>query len=609
LCGLSGVVLLDANTDLASRFSALSRTWLTRRGPDGFNVETVAPGVTFTHARLSIIDLEGGRQPMSSDRGVMVFNGEIYNYQDLMDPAQVYQTHSDTEVLLRGLQRKGLSFLNDADGMFAFGHLDHATRKLTLARDLMGIKPLYYIKTSRAFAFASRMQPLMMFSKAEIDPQAFLEYQLGRACRAPRTIFADVREVCPGEAIVIDIDTLEMDVRRWAEPLQTPRDLDNEDEALAALDSAMNLAVDRHLIADVPVATFLSGGVDSSLITALVAKRNPEVAAFSIGFHDPAFDESGYAAAVCRQYNLRHHVRFCDASDFLGLIENWPQVMDDAVADPSAVMLYTVAQFARDLGYKVVLSGDGADELFGGYNQYRRFQLASRIAPYGRHAPFLIDLVKRARKGQSRYEHFARQATVDNRYYGTGMIFEPHLLRQMLGKSELPVDTATNLTEALSLDLARRLPDDMLTRTDRATMHASIEARVPFVTPYMQAIAGRLSERMLINGKTQKYLLKKLSERYVPRQCIYRRKVGFDLPLKHWWRGPLREKAEALRTSSWQSEFFLDNSIAQVVNDHMSGAHDNADKIWALWLLENNVNHLRSIANEKVTPLVASELV
>lgn len=601
MCGIAGLALRSWDQTLAGDFAGAAAQFLARRGPDAFNCRRVAPELALVQTRLSIIDLAGGAQPMSDDSGAIVYNGEIYNYRDLRDPALDWRTQSDTEVLLRGMNDHGVEFLNKIDGMFAFAYYDSRRRRLTLARDAFGIKPLYYYADGGRIGFASRLQPLMLLSAKEINRQALAEYYFSRACRGANVIFSDLHEVLPGEAITFDLARFEIaDKRIWAKPQTANRRRHDPAEALAALDQAMQLAVDRHLVADVPVATLLSGGVDSGLVTALAAMRRPDMPAFSIGFHDPAFDESRYAAAVCRRANIRHHVRYCDAAEFSGFLTEWPEVMDDVVADPSAVMLYIVAQFARDSGYKVVLTGDGADELFGGYNQYHRFRLARRLYPYARHFPWAVAAVRRLTGDRSRYVHFVRMAALDPHFYGAGMIFEPHLIQDFIAGDNVFPAGASDLAGALDLDLHHRLPDDMLTRTDRATMHASIEARVPFVTRYVFDVAASLGEDLLIRGTTQKYLLKKLAERYIPRDCIYRPKKGFDLPLAEWFRGAMRDTVADQLTASWQRDYLTQGAMQRVIEDHCTFRNNNADKIWAFILLEGNVRHLRSIAPHRL---------
>lgn len=596
MCGVSGLVLRSWDQDFANAFVAASAKYLARRGPDAFNSKRVTSNLVLVQTRLAIIDLVGGKQPMSDTDGSIVFNGEIYNYREVKDRGINYETNSDTEVLLKGLNNLGTAYLNQIDGMFAFAHFDERRNLLTLGRDRFGIKPLYYFADSNRIAFASRLQPLMLLSAGEINRKAVAEYYFTRAIRGSNTIFTDIAEVLPGEAIVFDLKSFKV-VKKgiWAEPGVVNRQEHNAANALEALDEAMQLSIDRHLVADVPVASLLSGGVDSGLVTALAASRREDLSAFSIGFQDQAFDETRFASAICQQYRIRHHVYYCDSSDFSSLLMEWPEIMDDVVADPSAVAAYVLSQFVHDSGYKVVLSGEGADELFGGYNQYFRFQLARSLYPYGRHFPWGIDIIRRLTHGQSRYMHFAHTALRDPSYYGTGMIFEPHLVKELVDQPDVLSQKRSDLNGALDLDLGHRIPDDILTRTDRATMHASIEARVPFLTQYVASVSWTFGEDLLLNGRTRKPILKQLAAKYIPLSCINRPKKGFDVPLSQWFRNDLKSFVCDTLSSTWQNDYLIPGAMQGVIEDHLTGRNDNADKIWAFVLLEGNVRHLRSI--------------
>ncbi|MCC6780817.1 MAG: asparagine synthase (glutamine-hydrolyzing) [Hyphomicrobiales bacterium] len=600
MCGIAGLYQRQPTPDIEARFVDLALHHLARRGPDASRTWS-GDRTTLVHTRLSIIDVAGGAQPMEDDDGIIVFNGEIYNFAEVRDRTYNYRSRSDTEVLLHGLAREGIAFLDRLDGMFAFGWLDKRRRKLVLARDRFGIKPLYYVHGRDRFAFASTMHPLMLFSRKTINQDAFVEYYLLRGARGEHTLFDDVHELKAGSCAVFDLATGTLEVRPWKHSSAddvtsrggSPR---NEAALLEELDQTLHLAVRRHLVSDVPVATLLSGGVDSSLITAIAAEYSPDLAAFSIGFQDRRFDESPYAQALARRYGLRHFVKFCDESDFLASLEGWPAAVDDPVADPSALMVYQVSQFARDCGFKVVLTGEGADELFGGYNQYFRFQLARRLNAVGRAVPFVADLAAMLLPHRTRHVHFLRQIAKAPVFHGSSMIFEPHLAPEVFSR-EIPVyPTVQTLRGALALDQQQRLADDLLCIRDRATMHASIEARVPFVTRYVADFAASLDEGMLIRGRAQKYLLRRLARRYVPPECLDRPKVGFDLPLAAWFRGRLRELVLDTVASTWQREFFRAGAIEKVVDWHMSGRANFADKIWAFVLLDRNVRSMRAIA-------------
>jgi asparagine synthase (glutamine-hydrolysing) len=599
MCGIAGIALRHTDRDLRVRFERLAREHLSRRGPDAFNSISLSQpmngSVDLHHARLSIIDVEGGVQPMSSSLGTLVYNGEIYNFNEVADPRINYRTRSDTEVLLHGLGHDPFRFLNSLEGMFAFGYLDEQNRKLIVARDSFGIKPVYIFKSDKAFAFASSLHPLMALSRKEINPQALVEYYSARGMRGSNTIFRDIIEVAPGYAFVLDLDTWHVSSTKWAQERPILRRTGSEADLAAELDEIMDRSVRKHLISDVPVATLLSGGIDSSLVTALAARHAPGVAAFTMGFHDKRYDESEFAALLARKYGLKHHVVHCEDRDFIDLIDQWPLVMDDAVANPSTVLLHAISSHARAAGHKVLLAGEGADELFGGYHQQWRFQLARKLHTVGRFAPCLPGWIERFAPHKTRLIHAARMTTSRCAFHGTSTIFEPHTLESTFAVRHRAAPRAKTLHEALQLDQKYRLPDDMLTAADRATMHASVEARVPFVTQEVADFAAGLPEEMLISGFTQKVLLRKVARKYVPAACIDRRKVGFDLPLSRWFRTTLKDRLFGALNNSWQKEFFRPGALERVVGWHMEGKADMPDKLWAFMLLENNVRALRAI--------------
>lgn len=594
MCGFAGLAQRAPSEDVSERFCALALKSLERRGPD--DARTLRRGaMDFVHTRLSIIDAEGGLQPMEDEAGVIVFNGEIYNYEDLRQPNTVYASRSDTEVLLKGLNTQGLAFLERVDGMFGFAYLNKAQQKLYVARDRFGIKPAYVLKTADVCAFGSTMPALMPFSGKRVDGQALVEYYSSRAPHAPRTIFEDIREVPPGCMAVLDLRSFTLEMKRWADIRPVPVTRRSEADLLAELDEILHASVKAHLVSDVPVASLLSGGIDSGLITAIAAQYVPDLACFSAGFQDRRFDESPYSQAVARRYGLRHYVKFMNEETVFGLLDSWPSVMDDANAEPASVLKYVVAQFARDSGFKVVLAGEGADEFFGGYNQYWRFRLAKRLSVLGAYAPGLAGLAERAAGPRSRIVHFLRQASGRQGFPGASMPFEPHLVAQTFRGASGDAGVET-LKEALALDQRRRLPDDMLTAADRATMHASIEARVPYVTRSVADFAASLDDDMLLRGRKQKVLLRQLALKYLPAECVERRKVGFDMPLGRWFRGRLKDVVYETLANTWQRDFLRPGAMERIVELHMSGRADYADKIWAFVVLDRNVRALRAVA-------------
>ena len=594
MCGIAGLFFKrKVDRDLAGAFAQVVQTHQRDRGPDDFEVLWVTDRLLFFHNRLAIIDPGRARQPMADEQGVITYNGEIYNFAELKLPGETYRLNSDTEVLLKGLNHKGIRFLDDTHCMFAFGHYHRRSGELCLARDRIGIKQLYYIETDEVFAFASTLKPLMLLSKGETDEDAVFDYYLNRAVKAPRTIFRDIRQIEAGHVLHFDTKRRQLaGIERWWSPSEVKRTRSDEVELIDEMDRLLRRAISYRLVSDVPVGLYLSGGVDSSLIAAIASETDSNLQAFSVSMADPRLDELRHAKLVAERYGLKHHVIVAEPHSFLADINDWALIQDDVVADPSALMLHQLSKIARDAGFKVMLSGEGADEIFGGYNAQFRYVMSRRY--HGlfkglRPAASLIDMMVAK---NPKLRQFIHQLINGPSYCGVAAIFEPINLSRLLKRPFEPPRSVADLAEAIRLDLTDRLPNDLLTRTDRATMGASIEARVPFLSHEIVNYSLGIDERLLINGHTQKYLLKKLAERYVPKSTIYRRKIGFDLPLADWLRGPLRPMVNDLIASSWQSELIDLGFVREIVGLHQVGTIDASDKLWAFMMLELNRNSL-----------------
>jgi asparagine synthase (glutamine-hydrolysing) len=603
MCGIAGLLFKrKPNRGILEKFAQAVDMLQGDRGPDDFGVSCVTDRLYFFHNRLAIIDPGRARQPMQDDRGVITYNGEVYNFAELRFPDESYWLSSDTEVLLKGLNREGARFLQRTQSMFGLGYYNRHSGELLLARDRVGIKQVYYIDTDEVFAFASTLKPLMQFSAGETDEDAIFDYYLNRAIKAPRTLFRDVRELEAGTVLRFDTRRRRIaSIKRWWAPARVERTVYDETEALAAVDHKLRRAIGDRLVSDVPVGAYLSGGVDSSLIVAIASETVPNLETFSVAMADKRLDESGYAHAVAERYGLRHHVIAAEPESFIEDIETWALVQDDVVADPSALMLHKLSRFARDAGFKVMLSGEGADEAFGGYNAQFRHALSMRYHTLFKPLKPAAGLIDRLLACRSKLRQFAHQLITGPAYYGVAMIFEPVILKQLFCHDIDAPQPVGGLSAAVSLDLRDRLPNDLLTRTDRATMSASIEARVPFLSHELLDYSLSMGEALLINRHTQKYLLKKLAERYVPRPNIYRPKVGFDLPLADWLRGPLRPMVEDLMEDSWQEGVIDLSFIREVVDLHQIGTIDASDKIWAFMMLELNQRALLALRDDAVT--------
>ena len=589
MCGIAGLFFKGKpNPDLAAAFAEAVALHQEERGPDDFTARWVTDRLLFFHNRLAIIDPGRAKQPMADTGGVITYNGEIYNFAELRLPGERYRYNSDTEVLLKGLNREGMRFLDRTHCMFAFAYYNYRTAELLLARDRVGIKQLYYIETADVFAFASTMKPLMLLSAGETDEESVFDYYFNRAVKAPRTLFRDIRQIEAGHVLRLDVKRRRSRVERWWSPRDAERNARNETEIVEEVDRLLRRAVRYHLVSDVPVGVYLSGGIDSSLIAAIASETAPGLEAFSVAMPDSRLDESVHARAIANRYGLKHHVLVAEPQSFLADIERWALIQDDMVADPSALVLYQLSRLARDAGFKVMLSGEGADELFGGYNAQFRYVLSRRYHGLFRTLKPGASLIDRLVAGNPKLRQFLHQLVTGPSYYGVATIFEPVVLDRLLKLSFEQRRSVADFAEAIRLDLGDRLPNDLMTRTDRATMGASIEARVPFLSHEIVDYSLGIDETLLIKGHTQKYLLKRLAARYMPKGSIWRRKIGFDLPLADWLRGPLAPMADDLIDNSWQGELIDLGFVRKIVKSHRAGTIDASDKIWAFMMLELN---------------------
>jgi asparagine synthase (glutamine-hydrolysing) len=590
MCGIAGIFFKrEPDPNLLGAFAQAVQFHQRDRGPDDFGGLRVTNRLYFFHNRLAIIDPGRARQPMVDDQGVITFNGEIYNFAELRLPGESYALNSDTEVLLKGLNREGIRFLDRTHCMFAFGHYSYRNEELMLARDRVGIKQLYYIDRPDLFAFASTMKPLMLLSRGETDEDAVFDYYLNRAVKAPRTILRDIRQLEAGHLLRFDPRRRKIAaIERWWSPSDVERTKANEAEIVEEIDRLLRRAVAYRQVSDVPVGLYLSGGIDSSLIAAIASETAPNLEAFSVAMPDRWLDESHHARVVAKRYGLKHHVIVAEPDSFLDDIEDWALIQDDVVADPAALSLYQLSKVARDAGFKVMLSGEGADEIFGGYNAQRRYVLSQRYHALFRPLRPGAALIDWMIADNPKLRQFVHQLITGPSYYGVATIFEPVILNRLFRRPFDPPRSVEDFAQAIRRDVADRLPNDLLTRTDRATMGASIEARVPFLSHELVNYSLSIDERLLIKGHTQKYLLKKLAERYVPKSNIYRRKIGFDLPLADWLRGPLKPMIEDVMKGSWQGGLIDLGFVREIIDLHQAGTINAADKIWAFMMLELN---------------------
>ena len=655
MCGLTGLLRSAPNDDIMGQVAKMTAR-LVHRGPDDEGVWSEG-GIGLGHRRLAILDLSvTGAQPMHSDGGrfVLAYNGEVYNHLDLRreleteGAAPQWRGQSDTETLLAAIANWGLDdALRRAHGMFALALWDRAEKRLSLARDRMGEKPLYWGWAGTDLVFGSELKALRAHRDCtrEICPAALAQYLRFMYVPAPRSIHPGIYKLEPGTILTIDgappaappeapIRPNEhhgtLSIRRYwdlnEEITAGAHDpIEGEGEAVAKLGQVLGRAVKRQMISDVPLGAFLSGGVDSSAIVALMQAQSPrQVQTFTIGFDKAAFDESPHAAAVARHLGTDHtKLRVTDA-DAREVIPDLPKLYDEPFADSSQIPTHLVCRAARQ-HVTVALTGDGGDELFGGYNRYfwgpriwGRFeslphQIRRGLGGAIRAVPLPVwDVAglahSRMRPGSSGISRLGDKAhrlgsrlrtvkTSDDLY--RSLVSEWSLDSGILkGSAEEPPSQLDDPMPAygsdnpamrmMVQDMRSYLPDDILCKVDRAAMGISLETRTPFLDPDVIGLAARLPMTMKIREGQGKWVLRQLLYQHVPREIIDRPKAGFAIPIGLWLRGPLREWAEDLLAPQRLAEHQLfDNRVIwQIWDEHMSGRRDWTTRLWAILMFQ-----------------------
>ena len=598
MCGIAGIYFKkQVDHDLLNRFEELVKTKQHFRGPDDFNKFEVLPDLFFFHNMLSIIDLGNAAQPMFDDKGVITFNGEVYNYKDLKLAGEHYEKKSDTEVLLKGLNHEYLNFLPKTNSMFGFGYFNKTKRLLTLCRDRIGIKSVYYIDNDEIFAFASTITPLALLSNKKLNHTKLWQFYANRAFKAPDTILEDVKELQSGSFLEFDTSSKSIiKIDKWWSRKKVEELYTDEDEVINNIELLLKDAIRNRLVADVPVGLFLSGGVDSSLVAALTSQQVSNLNAFTVSFYDPKYDESDFAKQVCAKYGIKYNEIKVKATDFLDSIEKWITIQDDIVADPSALLLYKISQFASEMNYRVLLAGEGSDELFAGYNSYKYFKWSQNIYnTVGRITPFKKNVAALFKKDSKKY-NFISNSINKPAFGGTAMIFEDHLLTELLIKKEnIKGEKVFDLKNAMDLDIKDRLPNDILTRSDRSTSGTAIELRVPFLAHQLVDYSAGIAQNLLMKENTSKYLVKKLASKYLDHDLIYRKKVGFDLPIRQWISNELRSLMEENISNSVQKDYINIDIIKNCLQLHVNENIDYSTKLWAFLSLELSYKYLSAI--------------
>lgn len=622
MCGFTGI--FDTRGKRAIDRSTLVRMNESQhhRGPDEGGVH-IEPGVGLGHRRLSIIDVSTGQQPLyNEDQSVViVYNGEIYNYQELIPELQglghKFHTRSDTEVIVHAWEAWGERCVTRFRGMFAFALWDRNQETLFLARDRLGVKPLHYaLVDDGMLLFGSELKSMLAHGgvRRDIDPLAVEEYFALGYVAEPRTIFRQARKLGPGETLCI----------RRGEPMPQPRrywdvrfTLDNRiglDEASEQLRSLLQESVRLRMIAEVPLGAFLSGGVDSSAVVATMAgiSQTP-VNTCSIAFADPLFNESEFALGVARQYGTNHHVETVASDDF-DLIDLLARQYDEPYADSSAIPTFRVCELARK-HVTVALSGDGGDETFGGYRRYRlhmmeerirsAFPLALRRPVFGAMAKLYpkADWAPRMFRAKTTFQAMARDS-VEAYFHSMSFVsdeirselYSSSLRSQLAGYNarEVFVRHANNagtddpLALIQYIDMQSYLVGDINTKVDRASMANSLEVREPLMDHKLVEWMATIPSSLKLHQGEGKYLFKKSMESKLSRDVLYRPKMGFSVPLARWFRGPLKQRVRdaLLGGRMMETGLFNQASIEKVLQQHESGLRDHNTPIWTMLMFD-----------------------
>ena len=622
MCGIAGYIGYPNGVELAHRANAIQRA----RGPDAQLVWSHG-NVSLAHQRLSIIDLDQrSNQPMERDDLVIVFNGEIYNYRTLRrnlesDHGVRFRTASDTEVVLEAYRRLGPACLERFEGMFAFAIYDARAERLFLARDPFGIKPLFYTMLGGRFAFASELKALVgalpngvVIDRAALQGALYYQWVPGEA-----SCIAGIRKLAPAHWLTVDRSGCVETQRYWHEPEASDHAL-TEDDAVDALDDVLEASVERHMVADVEVGAFLSGGLDSSLVCALAAAHAPRLSTFTIATASgdkriermPADEKFARQLAIARRFD--HHERTIDA-DVVTLLPQVARWLDEPIGDPAAINTYLISREARAAGIKVLLSGMGADELFFGYRRQKGTLLAQRYRAMPRAARAAIgvavgglpvrvgDRGVRTARWARRFLSFA-ELPLEAAYRASYAYYARDDLLRLFPYAQAEADfdalvrtharlfalrsPSDPINQMCQTDIRMFMPGLNLTYTDRASMAASVEVRVPFIDKAVVELAMRIPGELKYRRGRSKHVLKRVAERHLPKSIVHRAKASFGAPIRAWISGDLAEMVGDLlsRERLEKRGLFAADVVAKMIAADRSGAHDYAYQIYQLLTIE-----------------------
>jgi len=646
MCGFAGVFSRDLPRGILYQIADKMSDSLSHRGPDDRgNWTDYNLGLSISHQRLSILDLTiSGRQPMVSQnkRFVLAFNGEIYNHfdlrNDLKNNFQInnWRSSSDTEVLLECIACYGLrNTLRKVVGMFAFSLFDREQKKLYLVRDRFGEKPLYYSfinnESSFSFCFASELVAFKFHPNFErkISTESFLQYSQFGYLSAPNSIYENVFQIKPGHLIELDLSKpfTNYEQEEWWSLLSIAKEssqnkFSNQNEAIEKLEFVIERAIKEQSIADVKIGSFLSGGIDSSLVTALLNKNTNNLNTFTIGFEDSKFDESRYSKLIAQHLNTNHFESILGTDELLEIVPDLPIIYSEPFADSSQIPTYLVCREARKMGLKVCITGDGADEIFGGYNRYL---WSKRIWNYVSWLPYnlrfllsiiirrlpnqFIDLIAKVLyidKCQHKLLKLADRLNsvkdIDGLYLSLISIFPNHKLpinetfnsannRYLNPANQVKSFFENDINEINTMMLSDSigyLPNDILTKVDRASMAVGLETRAPFLDHRVLEVALRLPDQLKINTKINfgtKIILRKILNKYIPNKLIQRPKTGFGIPVGEWLRTNLKDWSYEIINQ--KNSYFYDSKFTKkLLFEHNYRNFDHTEKLWSILMWE-----------------------
>lgn len=635
MCGINGFISTSpyrgsAYPDLLEAMNVKLR----HRGPDDHGIWS-HPNDTihFAHQRLSIIDLSnGGHQPMSDEDGnCIVFNGEIYNYLELRRKygEHTFRTASDTEVLLWLLKTKGTDCLSELNGMFAFAWWNEKTAKLLLVRDRLGKKPLYYSRSGNRFSFSSEIAPLLSlpWNQSELNRESLIQFLSFNQLSAPLTMFEGIVKLNPGSFLQVNSNgsfdgEFEPGGKSYWLPNWNEGLITNEGEAVEELIHLLSSSVQLRMIADVPVGAFLSGGVDSSSIVALMRQQTDgPIHTFSVGFEqEDAYDERIWAERIARKYNTEHHEITIEADDIKEGLPLMASIFDEPLADPTSIPIHYICRAAKQQNIKVILSGDGADELFAGYRNWQDYiKNASAYQLLLNSPPSALRILAKLGTNKESHTRFAemmeRAARREVFYQGGKKAFRPYHLQNYLQLDWLnpdPVHTTYRPLQNLRAEfetlytgssggkelswmchtgIRMQLPNKYLHRMDRLGMHQGLEVRCPYLDYRLVNFSLTLSAALKVKNKIPKYILKKSLEKILPNEILYRKKMGFCVPIREWGDDIMTQYIRSnLRNFCSNTGIFREERILSDLKALENGSSEPANRMWTVYFLMNWMN-------------------